>query len=222
MIVCTKDICLGLTEQSTNDEVRAAAFRFIHAHHAMAFSSTAVDGTTPTSRGLEVHDLDGSGSLYIGASHGKHFYDEMEKNPVVCGLVMDEIAVRVTARVKKVYDAALYKRYWELNPGTKKMYHKDLSNFRLYLLESGDGEVFHVYKDDAIARKRFSFGTGTPRPWTYTIDTAACTGCGACAENCMMSIITIKEGVADIPHLGCNECGMCREACPAGAVQKHE
>ena len=213
--------CLGLTPQSTNEQVRRAAFDFAQRIGYMAFSSVATDGKTPTSRGLEVHYLDDAGNLYVGASHGKHFYDEMEKSPVVCGVVIDTVAVRITARLKKVYDKPLYDRYWELNPGTKKMYRKDHSNFQLYLLESGEGEVFHVYEDDAIARRRFSFGGGTPRPWTYTV-TQACTGCGACAENCMMDTISMKDGVAVIEHYGCNECGMCRETCPSGAILKSE
>ena len=136
-------------------------------------------------------------------------------------MAVNVVAVRVTARLEKVSDKLLYERYWELNQGTKKMYHKDLSNFQLYRFAAGDGEVFHVYEDDAIARVRFSFGGASPRPWSYEIG-EACTGCGTCVERCMMDTIHMARGRAEIQHYGCNECGICFHSCPVHAIRKQE
>lgn len=213
--------CLGLTPDSSNEEICRAAFAFAHKAGYMSFATTAVDGRTPTIRALEVHDLDGSGALYVGASRGKHFYDELEHCPQVSALVVDTIAVRISAVLEKVSDPALYRRYWELNPGTRKMYHKDLGNFQLYRFASGEGEVFHVYKDDAIARVRFSFGGAAPRPWAYEIG-ENCIGCGVCVQACMMDTIEMSQGRAQIRHYGCNECGICFCSCPSEAICKLE
>ena len=212
---------LGLTADSSNEDILRAAFDFAHSIGYMTFATTAVDGKTPTIRALEVHYLDDSGSLYVGASRGKHFYDEVELHPVVSAMAVNVVAVRVTARLEKVSDKLLYERYWELNQGTKKMYHKDLSNFQLYRFAAGDGEVFHVYEDDAIARVRFAFGGASPRPWSYEIG-EACTGCGTCVERCMMDTIHMARGRAEIQHYGCNECGICFHSCPVHAIRKQE
>jgi heterodisulfide reductase subunit A-like polyferredoxin len=159
--------------------------------------------------------------MYIGASHGKHFYHELEMNPYVCGVAIDTLAVRISAWIRKVSDEKINARYWELNRGTEKMYHKDLSNFQVYILERGEGEVFHVYKDDAIARARFSFGGADVRPWMYEVN-SGCTGCGVCAEKCMMDVIDITDDRARMNHYGCNECGICHESCHFGAIDRNE
>jgi ferredoxin len=213
--------CLGLTPQSNNEEKKKSAFDFVFGIGYMSFATTATDGKTPTCRGLEVHRLDDLGNMYVGASHGKHFYDELELMPYVCGVAIDTISVRISAWVRKTDDDKIRERYWELNQGTKKMYRKDLSNFQVYVMEKGDGEVFHVYEDDAIARVRFSFGGALPRPWTYVISDD-CTGCGACVQKCMLGVIELRNGVAWTDHYGCNECGICYESCSFGAIVKNE
>jgi len=211
--------CLGLTPASTNEEKKKAAFDFVFSIGYMSFATTAIDGKTPTNRGLEVHRLDDACNMYVGASRGKHFYDEMELHPYVCGIAIDSVAVRINACLKKVDDEKIRERYWQLNRGTKALYRKDLSNFQVYLLERGEGEVFHVYEDDKIARVRFSFGGQPIRPWMYTIN-RKCIGCGVCAEKCMTSIIEIRDDAAYIDYYGCNECGICYFACPYQAVDK--
>ena len=122
---------LGLTADSSNEDILRAAFDFAHSIGYMTFATTAVDGKTPTIRALEVHYLDDSGSLYVGASRGKHFYDEVELHPVVSAMAVNVVAVRVTARLEKVSDKLLYERYWELNQGTKKMLHIELRKFEI-------------------------------------------------------------------------------------------
>ncbi|MCL1975612.1 MAG: hypothetical protein FWG61_05575 [Firmicutes bacterium] len=214
-------ICLGLTPQSTNEEIKTAAFNFAFSIGYMAFATTAIDGKTPTSRGLEVHRLDDVGNMYVGASRGKHFYDEIEVFPYVCGIAINDIAVRINAYVKKIDDMHIRKRYWQQNRGTEALYRKDLDNFQIYLLESGEGEVFHVYQDDKIARLRFYFGDQKIRPWMYTINDK-CNACGICEKNCMTDIITIHDNKACIDYYGCNECGICYFSCPHEAIDKED
>lgn len=213
--------CLGIKPGDDNETIRRAAFDFVHGIGYMSFATVAVDGKTPTNRALEVHCLDNERNLYVGASIGKHFHDEMERMPYVSAMAVDVAAVRISAWLRKVDDENIRARYWELNQGTKKMYHKDLSNFQVYVMERGEGEIFHVYEADAIARARFSFGGERPRPWSYTIN-SGCTGCGVCAEKCMMDTIHMQQGVAVTEHYGCNECGICYFSCPNDAIDKNE
>lgn len=213
--------CLGIKPGDPNDQIKEAAFDFVKQLGYMSFSSTAVDGRTPTNRGLEVHYLDDEKNLYVGASRGKHFYDEMEKLPFCSAVGIDVVSVRISGWLVKDDRESVRERYWLQNQGTKKMYHKDLSNFQVYRFEKGEGEIFHVYEADAIARARFSFGGEKPRPWSYEINDK-CTGCGICVTNCMMDTIHMHGSVAKIDHYGCNECGICYFSCLHGAIDKNE
>ena len=215
-------VCLGLTRTSTNEEIKKAAFDFILERGYMSVATVSAVGKLPMNRGLEVHRLDDDGYLYIGASHGKHFCDEVRVNPYICAVLVDTVAVRVSARLEEVpqEDRKLYARYWRQNKGTEKMYRRDLANFRLFRLIHGSGEVFHVYEDDAIARVRFTFSGGVLTPWSYTVGDA-CIGCGDCVTQCMMRVISVKNGKAAIDHYGCNECGICRESCAVGGIDNN-
>ncbi|HPY37108.1 MAG TPA: 4Fe-4S dicluster domain-containing protein [Clostridia bacterium] len=213
--------CLGIKPGDSNQTIKEAAFDFAHGIGYMSVATVAIDGRTPTNRGLEVHYLDSEKNLYVGASRGKHFYDEMEKQPYISALAIDVVAVRINAWLEKDDRESVRERYWELNQGTKKMYHKDLSNFQVYRLVRGEGEIFHVYEHDAIARARFSFGGEKPRPWSYEIN-ERCIGCGICVEKCMMDTIHMVGNVAKINHYGCNECGICFSSCPHNSIDKLE
>lgn len=53
----------------------------------------------------------------------------------------------------------------------------------------------------------------------YAIDSAACTGCGACARACPVSCIAgRKKGVHVIDQARCIQCGSCFDACKFNAV----
>ena len=206
--------CLGLTEKNTNEEIKKAAFQFVKEVGYMIIGTTAMDGRTPTARGLEVHQLDDSGDFFIGLAKGKPVYYELQKNPYIVGTIVRETvkrlsaSVRISAHVRELdpeKNQAVYRRYWELNPGTKALYHKDLDMFRIFVLDRGDGEIFHLPEDDEVCRLRFSFGGAARRPWAYEID----------QEDV---IFPNEEGKYYIHHFGCLECGRCAMNCPNDAI----
>lgn len=45
-----------------------------------------------------------------------------------------------------------------------------------------------------------------------------CLGCGLCAENCPLGVITLAWGKAWINQSRCVPCGQCIEICPQGAI----
>ncbi|MBE6524850.1 MAG: 4Fe-4S dicluster domain-containing protein [Thermoplasmata archaeon] len=51
-----------------------------------------------------------------------------------------------------------------------------------------------------------------------TINESECVACGACADACPSSAITIGD-VAVIDASVCVDCGACIDECPAGAIE---
>lgn len=217
----------GLSESSPNEEKRKAAFDFIRKIGYMMIGTTAMDGKSPTARGLELHCLDGGETFYLGVAKGKPVYHELMRHPYLVGFITEmtvkdlAMAVRINSHVTPVEPEEapdIYAEYWRLNPGTKALYRKDLDMFRIFRLDRGEGEIFHLPEDDEIARVRFTFGGAAPRPWAYEIG-SRCVGCGVCAEACMRGVIHPNEsGTYSIDHFGCLECGRCYLFCPNGAV----
>lgn len=219
---------LGLTEESSNEEIKNAAFQFVHEVGYMVFGTTAIDGKMPTARGLEVHYLDDAGNFYIGIAKGKPVYYELQKSPYVVGTIIRDTVKRLSASVRLSAHVTeidpekhpeIYTRYWDLNPGTKALYRKDLDMFRIFILDSGEGEIFHLPDDDIVCRLRFCFGGAKVRPWAYVIDQERCVGCGTCEEACMEDVIhPTADGKYEIKHFGCLECGRCAMNCPNDAI----
>jgi NAD-dependent dihydropyrimidine dehydrogenase PreA subunit len=52
----------------------------------------------------------------------------------------------------------------------------------------------------------------------FDIDTAKCTGCGACVTVCAAGAVTLDGVKAAINHRLCVECGDCCGVCPTGAI----
>jgi len=216
----------NLKPQNTNEEIRDAAFDFAQGIGYMVFATLGFDGN-PASRGIEVHFLDDTKTLYIGMSPGKPMYFEMKKHPYVSAVVVQlhgrlSGSVRINAHLQEILPEeapAIYKRYWELNPGTAALYRKDLGHFRIFKLDRGTGRIFHMELDDVVENHKFTFGGAAEKPWAYEIDAEKCTGCGLCVEPCMEDVIVrTEDGRYAIDHFHCLECGKCADACPAGAV----
>jgi ferredoxin len=54
---------------------------------------------------------------------------------------------------------------------------------------------------------------------TLSIQSTACTGCGACIEVCPHGVLTIQSSVATIRDRAlCMECGACARNCPVAAI----
>lgn len=49
------------------------------------------------------------------------------------------------------------------------------------------------------------------------IDTAKCTGCGACKENCPVGALEIVDSKA-VANEQCIDCGACTGSCPVEAL----
>ena len=100
MTMFNPEPCLGLTEKNTNEEIKKAAFQFVKEVGYMIIGTTAMDGRTPTARGLEVHQLDDSGDFFIGLAKGKPVYYELQKNPYIVGTIVRETVKRLSASVR--------------------------------------------------------------------------------------------------------------------------
>jgi heterodisulfide reductase subunit A len=61
--------------------------------------------------------------------------------------------------------------------------------------------------------------TVVPEGLPSWVDSARCTGCGTCEENCAYNAITVdeEEGVASVNTVLCKGCGTCATVCPSGA-----
>jgi heterodisulfide reductase subunit A len=62
--------------------------------------------------------------------------------------------------------------------------------------------------------------TVVPEGLPSYVDSARCTGCGTCEENCAYAAITVDEekGVASVNTVLCKGCGTCAAVCPSGAA----
>ena len=205
-----------------NEEIVRLAFTFIRDARYTVLATLSLAGDMPSTRGMELHILDQTGDLYFGTSKGKPFYEELKANPNISAMAVRttdnglSVAVRVNAVALEVEDEILMAEFWRLNPGTKEMYSKNPVNFTLFHLTKGEGEIFHVLENAAVARVRFGFGGTEPKPYKYTIGDR-CTGCGLCEQVCMTGVIHD----CSIDHYGCLECGNCFDHCPTQAINRH-
>ena len=45
-----------------------------------------------------------------------------------------------------------------------------------------------------------------------------CLGCGACAANCPIDAISLRDGVYTVDEGMCIDCGACDASCPVDAI----
>ena len=198
---------LGLTREDNEETIRRKAFEAIRKTGYMTFCTVGTDGKTPTNRGLEVHSKDDSDALYIGLCPGKPVYAELKKNPRISGGIIINTkgrltySIRINAIAEEIRDEKLMAEYWRLNPGTEKLYKRNMEIFTLIRL--------------------VGVGGMQARPRYYEVNDK-CSGCGSCEERCMTQVIEIKSGKAVIDHAACLECGDCYNNCPCGAIDRNE
>ncbi len=208
------DILWGLDASSSQEEVLEKAFSLMDTYHFMPTST--VNAGHPESRIIDFQRLKDGRMLFM-TSKGKPFYKQITENPeiVACLPIERWYSLRIRAFVREVTDdKAIWDEYFASNPGTMKMYRNNLGLVALFVLDKGDGEMFHLYDSERIRRVRFGFGGMEPRPLTYRI-TQECIGCGTCAANCVEQAIDLKEdGKYSIRYVDCDDCGICYTKCP--------
>jgi len=206
-------ILWGLTDQNTEAEVCAKAFELVG---RVRFMPTAtVNAGRPENRIIDYNQLS-DGNLYFMTSRGKPFYEQLVAQPeiAVCTPIDDWYSLRLRANVAEEKDPKIWDEFFARNPGTVEMYRKNFDIVVLYKLASGDGEIFHLYENERIRRLRFGFGGGEAVPLSYRI-TDACTGCGACQDNCVEGAVIRKDdGKYAIRYMDCDDCGICYTKCP--------
>ncbi|MBN1343203.1 MAG: 4Fe-4S binding protein [Phycisphaerae bacterium] len=61
------------------------------------------------------------------------------------------------------------------------------------------------------------FQSSQTRRFVARVDSATCTGCGQCVEECPVEAITVLEA-AVVDESRCIGCGACVEVCPIQAI----
>ena len=213
-----KEIMMGLTRESTNEEIKKAAFdltwsiRFI----AMATENKGM----PEARIFDMTLLD-DGNIYFITATGKPTFDQLMANPniVITGVTKDWLAVRINATVVETDDPVIKEKFLEKNQGTKALYSNSPDALRYFRLDKGHGEITHLYADDMHARLKFGWNGVEPKPDLYHLDQDLCTACGTCHDVCVGK--AIRPGAKYIiDYFNCLECGSCFRHCPVGAISK--
>lgn len=209
----------GLTEKSSDEERKQITFEAAAKVRTLSVTTISPDKATAHARILSFYLLS-DGSLYTGTAKGKAIYADLHANPRVTltGAFYEEERLRaygihITGTLVKATDQAMIDEYWRINPGTKQMYIKGLDVFEVLKLESGNGELQHVYTAGHIARLRFGFGGEAAEPSRYSIG-PNCTQCGICASACLTGTIHMGPSGYYIRTVDCLGCGKCKEVCP--------
>ena len=213
-----KEILMGLTRESTNNEIKKAAFDLTWDIRFIAMAT--VEEGMPHARIFDMTLLD-DGNIYFITATGKPTFDQLLANPniVITGVTKNWLAVRINATVKETDDPVIKEKFLEKNQGTKSLYSNSPDALRYFKLEKGEGEISHLYADDMIARLRFGWNGVDPRPFIYHIDEEKCTACGVCHDVCVGKSIRPGDKYS-IDYFNCLECGSCYRKCPEGAVLK--
>lgn len=215
-----KEILLGLSRESPIDEIWRKAFDLVWEIRFIAMAT--VSEGMPEARIFDMTLLDDTNIYFITAT-GKPTFDQLTVNPniVITGVTKDWLAVRINAEVEEVHDPIIKEKFLEKNQGTKSLYSNSPDALRYFVLAKGEGEVSHLYQDDMVARRRFSWGEVKPRPFVYRVEEEKCTSCGICYEVCVGKAIRPGEPYR-IDYFNCLEYGSCYRKCPEKAVVRRK
>ncbi|MDO4582422.1 MAG: 4Fe-4S binding protein [Bacillota bacterium] len=213
-----KEILFGLNETSSNEEIMAQAIKLLREIRSMP-AATVRDGK-PEARVIDFCVLSDNKAYFI-ASKGKPLHRDLLENPyiILCERYQRWYTFRLQAKVKIVSDnQQIWDEFFSYNIGTATMYGKHLRLLDLFQLESGEGELLHLYADDKLKRARFAFGGATVKPFSYRIK-ENCNGCGLCLDSCCECAIVPQGDRYKISYMDCNDCGKCYVSCPQQAIE---
>ncbi|WP_406661743.1 4Fe-4S binding protein [Methanolobus sp. ZRKC3] len=181
-------------------------------------SVATVDKGRPAVRMADVMLHEG-GKLYFVVARGKPYCKQLQANPEVAIVAMDEnyVTIRVRGKIEFV-DRSLLERIFEENPVLKQLYPGETKEIlEVFCLPKGVGEVFDLSVTPP-KRERFAFGGATVEESGYSIN-RNCISCGICKDACPVE--AISEGdIYKINSLICLECGNCYEKCPVDAIDQ--
>jgi len=221
-------ILFGLTSNSSNEEIKSAAFQKIQQTRWIPFATTGIDGL-PSCRALDFNLLS-DGNIYFETEAGKPIYYDLQRCPVgtLCTIIGDgdkihnKIMLRMKVRVKQVdSDEPIVSEFFERNPGTMSLFTKAPTVMKIFRLVLGQGELYQAYRDNAVAFLRFTFGDIEPEPARYWIDPDSCVACGLCATACNHGAI-IPGPVYSIDGARCLKCGACFDLCRNGSIKRRD
>ncbi len=208
------DILWGLTDENTDREVMETVKQVINKNPSLSVAT--VNNGHPENRVISFYVLS-DGNIYFMTSKGKPFYKQLCANPelVATANIDRKYSLRLHGFVKDVTaDKKIWDEFFEINPGTMKMYRKNPDIMVIYQLEKGEGEMFHLYLEERIRRMRFAWGGMEKLSMTYKI-TDKCIGCGACRDACVeQAIHKGDDGKYYIRYMDCDDCGICYTKCP--------
>lgn len=205
----------GLTENSSQEEIWEIIFKRLREQGGRVSIATVRDGK-PDSRIISLQRMS-DGYIYFMTSKGKPFYRQLKETPYIAASSLIEDthrSIRLRARAEECTEEAVYKEYAEKNPGTMKMYRYNTDLIVLFRLSQGNGEIFHLYRDDMVKRLRFAFGGDKTDKLSYYIS-GKCSGCGVCFASCAEKAIYMDgDGKYHIRESDCDDCGICYTVCP--------
>lgn len=153
----------------------------------------------PMTCAIDLMDHDAN-SVYFLTAQGKSFYMRLKQHPYVSltgirgDTTLQSAALTLHGKVREV-DASHQRQLFAKNLYMYDIYPSEASRqaIRVFQLYEGCGERLDLSRRP-IERASFSFGTSPKADSGYFV-TAACDGCGRCAEVCPQDAIRKERSV---------------------------
>lgn len=190
--------------------------KFLRKIKSVAFAT--IENDQPRVRIADVMLIEDD-KIYFTTARGKSFYRQIQKNPYLALVGMDETykTIRVSGDVKKV-GRDYVDKIFTANPMMNDLYAGEKRDILdAFCIFKGVGEIFDLSVVPPI-RSRFAFGGEKLIPCGYRI-TSKCTSCGICKAACPENAISEGE-IYVIDQATCLECGRCFEQCPSQAIER--